>query len=194
MRKFLLILISALSLGAWQGAEAAPGGGGKADLTTNLHVIDSSSPPVVVGEVIGLDAGRNIIIALSPALANAEPPLLVRVPGFNQSGLTLTGTEILYYTDATCSTTPYFTVPAGVYTPTGVVATSTGVTTSYHIFKPGVGSFIAGVTFSARIDPTGPRADNMNSCNAAGEIYDAIQAEATPYSFTLTPPLKLKNK
>ena len=56
-------------------AEAAPGGGGKTDLTTNIHVIDSSSPPIVVGEVVGFDAGRNVFVALSPALANADPPL-----------------------------------------------------------------------------------------------------------------------
>jgi hypothetical protein len=197
----LFILISVLSLDAWQATEAAPGGGGgrgsKADLTTNIQVVDSSSPQVVVGEVIGLDAGpRHVFVVLSPSLANGDPPLVVRVllqnPVMNQAGVALGGTEALYYTDATCSTTPYFTVPTSVYTPTGVVTISSGVTTSYHIFTPGTGPVVSQMVFSARRFPVEPLS-NIGSCVTEGSIHDAIQAEATPYSITLTPPFKLNN-
>lgn len=197
MRRMLFILISVLSLGAWQGAEAAPGGGGKANLETNLQVVDSSSPQVVIGEVVGLDAGpRHVFVVLSPSLGNAGPPLVVRVllqdPVHNQAGVALGGTEALYYTDATCSTTPYFTVPTSVFTPTGVVTISSGVTTSYHIFTPGTGPVVSQVVFSARRFPVEP-SSNIGSCVTESRIHDAIQAEATPYSITLTPPFKLKN-
>jgi hypothetical protein len=117
MRRMLFILISVLSLGAWQGTEAAAEGGGtgKGDLKTNVHVIDSSSPPIVVGEVVGF-ATATVYVALSPALAIADPPLVVSLPlcyPINSPCVPLRGTTQLFYTDAACTTTPYFLVPGG---------------------------------------------------------------------------------
>lgn len=187
-------LLLTITLLAKSGEAAPPGvGGGKTDLTINLQVVDSGSSPVVLGEVIGINKGLGLYVALSPSLANADPPLIVLATVSNPAGVTLVGTDILYYTDATCSTTPYFTVPVSIYTPTGVVATSSGTMTTYQIYRPGSGQLSSGLIFNSRRDPTGPTASSMGACNNTGESYDAIQAEATPYTITLAPPLKLKN-
>ena len=102
----------------------------------------------------------------------------------------------MYYTDAMRSTTPYFDVPTGVYTPSGVVVISAGATTSYQIYKPGNGPFIPQVAFNSFRDPTGPAAVNggvdFGACQLNAIQLNAIQAELTPYSITLTPPFKLK--
>ena len=90
MRSYLVALMAGIVVvaGGVQEAVAAPGGGGsggsKNDLTTNLQVVDSSSSPVVVGEVVSLDGYKNPIVALSLSLVNAEPPLLVRVLGITR--------------------------------------------------------------------------------------------------------------
>ena len=186
-------LISAIIFGACQFADAAPGGAGKADLTTNLHVIDSSSPPVVVGEVVGFHEPAAVYVALSPSLANANPPLVVSLSlcyPINSPCAPLRGTANLYYIDAACTTTPYFTVPVGVFTPTGVIATSTGgAATTYQIYIPGAVASSTGILFSAVRDTTSDQ-----SCHTTGNTDYAVQAVQTPYSIVLTPPFKMKNQ
>lgn len=165
--------------------------------SSSVQVVDSSSPPVVVGEVIGVDQNRDLFVAISSELINADPPLVVKVllqsPSRNASGFTLMGTEILYYTDSACLTTPYFTVAANPYGATGVITTSSsGPTTTYQIYTPATGAVEPQKYFNARRDPTGPQAFNIMSCDVIGQPWDAFQAIATPYSITLTPPLKMK--
>jgi hypothetical protein len=94
----LIILITVVMLGLSGNSResgAAPGGGGgsgRVDLTTNIQVVDSASSPVVIGEVVGVNPGVGLYVALAPSLANADPPLIVVVLG---SGATLRGTDIL---------------------------------------------------------------------------------------------------
>lgn len=193
MRRMLFVLISVLSLGAWQGTEAAAGGGGtgKGDLKTNIHVIDSSSPPIVVGEVIGFNT-VSVFVALSPTLVNADPPLVVAINvcyPLNSPCVPLRGTTELYYTDAACTSAPYFLVPEGVFTPTSVFVTSTGVTTSYQIYQPGTGPS-TNLPFSAYRNI----ATNNGACEAYDLTFSAVPADATAYAITLTPPFKMKNR
>lgn len=198
---FLRLVVAVLSLvatfnGNTRISNAAPGGKpAGSDVTKNVLVTDSSPTPVVIGEVVGVYSTgtaietnvKGFFVLLDPTTVPfsplPNPPAMAVVT--SDTGKEIQGTEEeLFFGDAACAGTPFFTRPSSMFTRTFV--SYNGTYTFWYL--PTTETGVANVAYFYRWTRAG-------GCNGATGTL-AIAYPGSPSTYTLanvTLPLKVTN-